>query len=352
MSDKIKSRIGKNYELEEGQFVDNTLSWFVAGPFMYVAVLVFVVATAKKVFSIMGLPRHLRWDLYPVAHDGPKGSIYQEVDHWEKERRYSLSHELAEMAEEILLLKRTFLYNRRMWNFTYPMHLGFYLVIGWLALILLGAAIQLATGLKISDASTSFWAQALNVLTVITGVTGLLTGLIGTAGILYIRLTDEDLKDFSPPVTFLNLYLLLALFGVGLTAWWTVDPSFVLAREYMAALLTFKSMNVPGIMVLESFLFACFLIYLPFSRMLHFAAKYFFYHNIMWEDEPVTKGSKLEQDIAGYLGYQMEWSASHIVPNGSWLNQAGTNPTVEVKKNEAKSADTGHVEQRGGNFPA
>lgn len=332
--------------------MDNTFSWLIAGPFMYLAVLVFVVVTAKKVFSIMGMPRHLRWDLYPVAHDGPQGSPYQELNHWEKERRVSLAHELAEMAEEIMLLKRTFLYNRKMWNFSFPMHIGMYLIIGWMALLVIGAVLQLATGMNIASTSTVFWAQALNAITVIVGVAGLAAGAFGTLGLLYIRCTDEELKDFSPPVTFLNLYLLLALFGFGLFAWYSVDSSFALARNYTASLLTLKPMAVPGIMALEIFLFGVFLIYLPFSRMLHFAAKYFFYHNIMWEDEPVTKGSQLEKDILGYLSYEMKWSASHIVPNGSWLNQAGTNPTVEVKKNETKSTDSGHSQTSGGTFSA
>ena len=332
--------------------MDNTFSWFIAGPFMYLAVLVFVVVTAKKVLSIMGMPRHLRWDLYPVAHDGPEGSPYQELDHWEKARRVSLAHELAEMAEEILLLKRTFQHNRKMWNFSYPMHAGMYLVIAWLGLVAFGAVLQMVTGIKISSVSTVFWAQMLNGLTVFTGVAGLIAGLYGTLGLLYIRLTDEELKDFSPPITFLNLYLLIALFAVGLVAWFTVDPSFALARDYTASLISFNPMAVPTVMAVEIFLFGAFLIYLPFSRMLHFAAKYFFYHNIMWEDEPVTKGSQLEKDIVGYLGYEMKWSANHIVPDGSWLKQAGTNPTVEVKKDEAKSKDAGHRQNDGGTFSA
>ena len=319
--------------------MDNTLSWLIAGPLMYLGVIVFVGATAKKVYSIMSMPRHLRWDLYPVAHDGPEGSPYQKLDHWQHEQRPSLAHEIAEMSEEILLLKRTFQYNRKMWNFSFPMHAGMYLVIGWLALIAMGAIIQLATGMKVSANSTVFWAQALNGLTVAVGVTGLVAGIIGTLGLLYMRYTDEELKDFSPPVTFLNLYLLLAMFVVGLAAWFTVDSSFAVARDYVASLLAFKPMALPALMTVEVLLFSIFLIYLPFSRMLHFVAKYFFYHNVMWDDEAVKRGSGLEKDISGYLGYEMKWSATHIVPDGSWLKQAGTNPTAEVKKNETKSPD-------------
>lgn len=313
--------------------MDNTFSWLIAGPYMYIALLICIVAIARKVYSIQQMPRHIRWDLYPVAHDGPEGSPYQKLDYWKEKQKPSLAHELAEMGEEVIFLKRTYQYNRKMWNFSFPMHFGMYMFGAWLAFMFFGALIQLFTGKVISSTSTEFWAQTLNGLTVIVGVGGLVLGVIGTLGLLYMRYTDEELRDFSPPVTFLNLYLLLALFAVGLFAWYSVDSSFATARSYLVSLMTFKPMALPPIMTVEVLLLGIFMIYLPFSRMLHPVAKYFFYHNVMWDDEPVTKGSQLEKDIAGYLGHEMNWSAPHIV-KGSWLQNAGTNPTAEVKKKE------------------
>ncbi len=303
-----------------------TLGWLIAGPFMYLAVAVFAIATLKKVLTIAAMPRHLRWDLYPIAHEGPEGSAFQKAEFWKRPRHYNLACELAEMAEEILLLKRTFLYNRKIWNFSYPMHAGFYLITGWIVLVALGAVAEVASGLKISTASTVFWAQALNAVTVVVGAGGLALGLFGCLGLLWMRYTDEDLRDFSSPVTFLNLYLLIALFGVGLAAWLAEDPSFVLARGYAASLLTLGPVALPPLMTLEALLFGIFLIYLPFSRMLHFAAKYFFYHNIMWDDEPLVSGGGLDKTIVGYLHYKAEWSAPHLKSGGSWLEQATTNP--------------------------
>jgi nitrate reductase gamma subunit len=303
-----------------------TIGWLIAGPFMYLAIAVFVAVTLKKVLTIAAMPRHLRWDLYPIAHEGPEGSAFQKAEFWKRPRSVHLAYELAEMAEEIFLLKRTFLYNRKMWNFSYPMHAGFYLIIGWLVLVKLGAVVELVSGLKISSASTVFWAQALNAVTVLVGVAGLVLGLVGCLGLLWMRCTDENLRDFSSPVTFLNLYLLIALFGVGLAAWLVEDSSFVLARGYAASLMAFKPVALPPLMTIEALLFGAFLIYLPFSRMLHFAAKYFFYHNIMWDDEPLVSGGGLDKTIGGYLHYKAEWSAPHLNSGGSWLEQATTNP--------------------------
>jgi nitrate reductase gamma subunit len=307
--------------------MSGTFSWFIAGPFMYLAFLIFIVATLKKVITVAGMPRHLRWDLYPIAHEGPAGSSFQRPEFWNQPRTVSLPHELAEMAEEILFLKRTFLYNRKMWNFSYPMHVGFYLIIGWLGLVKFGALLEIFTGLKITAASTMFWAQAVNTVTVVVGAGGLVLGLIGCLGLLWMRLTDENLRDFSSPVTFLNLYLLIALFAVGLAAWLVNDPTFVLARSYAVSLYTFQPMALPPLMTLEAFLFGAFLIYLPFSRMLHFAAKYFFYHNIMWDDEPLVVGGSLDKAIGGYLNYKMSWGAPHLKEGSTWLEQATTNPT-------------------------
>ena len=199
---------------------------------MYLVFFVFAAATAKKVFAIARLPRHLRWDLYPIAHEGPGGSAFQRAEFWRRPRPFSLAHELAEMAGEILFLKRTFRNNRRIWNFSYPMHVGFYLIVGWLGLITAGGAAELATGLKVSAASTGFAAQVLNAATVLVGAGGLVLGLFGCVGLLWLRLTDEDLREYSSPVTFFNLYLLIALFAGGLAAWLTEDPSFTLARGW------------------------------------------------------------------------------------------------------------------------
>ena len=75
------------------------------------------------------------------------------------------------------------------------------------------------------------------------------------------------------------------------------------------------------LVTIEFLFFGLFLVYLPFSRMLHFAAKYFFYHNIIWDDEAMRPGSRLEKERFGQLSYHPEWSAPHIKQGSSWLEQ-------------------------------
>ena len=73
---------------------------------------------------------------------------------------------------------------------------------------------------------------------------------------------------------------------------------------------------------------------MPFSRMLHFAAKYFFYHNIMWDDETMKPGSKLERERLKELAYRLQWAAPHIKANRSWLEQVTDKQVKEGEKDE------------------
>lgn len=315
-----------------GCALSQAVAWLISGPLLYVAVVIFIAATVRKMLFIARLPRHLRWDLYPIAHE-PHGSRYEQADYWQRLPEKSLAGELAYMLPEMLLLKKTFLYNRGLWYFSFAMHLGFYLLMGWLAALVAGALTELA-GVPVTV--VGWWPALLYYGTILLGAAGLSLGFLGTAGLLYKRVTDAGLREFSAPVTHLNLWLFLALFGAGGLAWLQADPTFHITRQYVLSLITMRPLVLANLwMLAEVLLFSLFLMYLPCSRMLHFLAKYFFYHNIMWDDESVVKGGALEQDILAYLRYQPGWAAPHITPHADWLTQAATNPTAGVKKHEA-----------------
>jgi nitrate reductase gamma subunit len=319
----------------EGGTVRTLIEWLIAGPFVYVACLGFVLTAVYKVIGFLKMPRHLRWDLYPIAHE-PQGSHHQKVDFGKLPKEKSLKGELSFMLPEMLLLVKMFKFNQPMWIYSFPMHFGLYLLMGWIGIIGVSALTEIA-GVYVTSAAHSIWPLFLYYTALALGAGGLILGLFGTAGLLIKRFTDEDLKDFSSPITYFNLILLLGIFGVGFLAWLFVDPTFNIARGYTVSLLTFNPMPLTSpLMMLEVFLVGSFLLYLPHSRMFHFAAKYFFYHNIMWDDEAVERGSKLENSILGYLNYKTEWSAKHIVPNETWLTQAVTNPADGGEKRETQ----------------
>ena len=90
----------------------------------YGAVAVFLTAVVHRAVKISRLPLHLRWELYPVAHEGRRarygGSYLEEPDWWTKPREVSLAGELKVMIPEILLLAGVWEHNRPQWLRSFP----------------------------------------------------------------------------------------------------------------------------------------------------------------------------------------------------------------------------------------
>ncbi len=294
-----------------------SVGWLIAGPFLYLAVAVFVCAAAHKISAILRMPRQLRWDLYPLPHRGADGSKYQQLDfHKHKAKSYLLS-EIWEMALEILFIKRLFKNNWRLWIGSYAMHTGIYLSVLWIVLLLVGAVVRIVAPEASSGISTGLF-----LLIPPLGGAALILGLAGSVHLLLRRYFEPDLRTMSDRVTFLNLGLMIALFGSALAAWLVADGSFRLLCSHMAGLVTFHPAAPPHpLIALELFFFGLFLMYLPFSRMLHFAAKYFFYHRIMWDDDPMMRHGKLERERFTELAFPLQWAAPHIKTDRSWLDQ-------------------------------
>jgi len=94
-----------------------------------VALGVFITGTAWRLLRYLRAPVHLRWDLYPVAHEPlPRrrygGSYLEEREWWTRTRRRDLGGEIGVMAAEILLLKGVRDHNRRLWRASAPFHWG------------------------------------------------------------------------------------------------------------------------------------------------------------------------------------------------------------------------------------
>ncbi len=315
------------------------LNYFFTGPFIYIAVAVFLSVTIYKVRGYQQMPRHLRWDLYPIPHLGSEGSKYQKVDFHNKAPVFSKADEGKYLGQEMLFIKKAFVNNRRLWVGSWPLHVGIYLGGLWLALLLVGGIME-TSGIQVSGAAAVSLGWIFKQMTIIAGAAGFSFGLVGTLILIWLRYTDEELRYMADFVTYINLYLMLLVFGTGFIAWFTVDPFFNVIRLHTGALLTFSGSSVTSMpIVFEMIAFGLFICYLPFSRMMHFAAKYFFYHNIMWDDEAMKSGSKLEQEVNTYLKYQLTWEASHISAGGSWVDQvAETKATGGGKQDEKKSS--------------
>lgn len=314
----------------------NTINWLIGGPYMYFCVLLFAGVTAWTVYGYATMPRHLRWDLHPLPHR-IGGSKYQKVDFYKLKQKTSLWNEFTYMFMEILFIRKAFIHNPKVWAGSFPMHMGLYLSGLWLFLLMVGIVAEKFFYLPGVPVNDWFWISALYIVTVLVGSLALVTGLTGACWLMFLRLTDDGLRDMSDIPAYINLSLLISMFGSGMAAWFFADPDFVLLRTQLGSLVVL-SPGVPAhwLITLELFFMGLFLAYLPFSRMSHYAAKYFFYHNIMWDDEPMKSGSALEKDVVHSLAGKLTWSAPHINQNQSWLDQIAHDEVKAAKEGAAK----------------
>lgn len=291
----------------------------------WVLLVVFIVAFVLRTIKIARLPVHLRWELAPVPHEKGRshygGSYLEAYEWWTKPREKDMARELLYMLQEILLLKSVWKNNRRLWWFSFPFHIGMYVLIAAAALLLLTGVLEV-----VGVQSAGDWRDGISLL----AGAGFAVGGIGALGLLVSRLAERRLREFTTPAALFNLILLLAIFASGAYA---AAVSRDLASQvwgFGAALATADaSVQLPGALTVHLMLALAFLAYLPFSRMMHFVAKYFTYHEVRWDDEPVTAGGRLEREASRLLEQPVTWGAPHVNANGSknWIDVA----TEEMK---------------------
>jgi len=298
----------------------------------YVLLGIFLVAFTVRTLRMASLPVHLRWELSPVPHEKGRGayggSYLEEVDWWTKPREKDLLAEVVYMAKEILFLKALWEHNRKLWWFSFPFHLGLYLLIGAAGLAALGG---IGAYFGISGPGLGILTVGLPVL---AGVSYAL-GTLGALGLLFTRLTSEEMRNSTAPVSYINLLVLLAMLGTGLWAVVTVPGFSSHVTEVAVGLLTASfPADVPPIVSVHFLCAFVFLAYLPFTQMMHFVAKYYTYHKVRWDDEPVSPGSRLDRELKKLLAQPVTWAAPHVRADGkrNWVDIA----TDSGRKEEAR----------------
>jgi nitrate reductase gamma subunit len=255
---------------------------------IYASLAVALAASIVRAVRYARLPLNLRWELYPVPHSGPGGSYFEELDWWEKAPRKNPVGEWKAMASEIFFLRAMYEHNRALWRFSYPFHLGLYMLIATAAGALIGVP-RMA------------WVGTVGCLFVILGATGLLAR----------RISDAKLRAYSAPADYFNLCFFIAAAGMLVFT----KTGGVRLGDVARALMTFDtSVAIPAPQAVAMGLAAVLIAYIPMTHMAHFIGKYFMYHSIRWDDAP----SKVaERRIAEYLTYRQTWSAPHV-GTGSW----------------------------------
>ena len=296
----------------------------------YSSIAVFVLAVVVRFVKLASLPIHLRWELYPVAHEKGRasygGSYLEESDWWTKPRQSSLAGELKIMIPEILLLAGVWEHNRKHWFRSFPFHFGLYLAAGLIGLLLLGG-IAVAAGADVS-AEGAILGRLLHHATYVIGYAALLLGLVGAAALLSRRTFDPDYAEYTTKVDYFNLAFFVAAFVVALAAHILGDGQFVALRTYFAELVTFggypASDQIAPLTSAEIVLASLLVAYIPLTHMSHFFTKWFTYHHVRWADEPNMPGGEIERRVNEVLQYPVSWSAPHIRGDGkkTWADVA------------------------------
>lgn len=307
----------------------------------YLGIAVFLIAVIVRLIMWLRMPIHVRWELYPVAHEGKKasygGSYLEESEWWKKPRHFSVLGELKVMIPEILFLVALKEHNRRMWTRSFPFHFGLYLVIGATVFMTMEAVVLLFN----PDLISGTLVRVLDSGILIFGIGGLVLGLVGAVGLLHRRLTVWELKEFSAPADYFNLALFVLIFGVSIIGCVIIWPGFFsIITVFIANLLTLDLAPIPGsgvsaaIPAVSVVMMSALLAYIPLTHMSHFIGKYFAYHSIRWNDEPNLPGGSQEKVIQEALSRPVSWAAPHIRGDGkkTWADVATHIPDQEAKK--------------------
>lgn len=285
-----------------------TILFYILG---YLAVAGFFCMAYLKIRSYMAAsPLHVRWELYPVPHEGAQkaaygGSFMEEKDWWTKPRHISHWGDIKGILTEVLFLHATFEHNLKLWVRTYPFHVGMYMLMGG-TIIVLCAVIAQIFGLNPQGGVMIFVGNVINAVVLV----GALCIVIGGIGLIERRRNDEGLRRYSTPEHYFNLGVFVAFGVLGLAAWAVAPSYFELARTFIYNLLTFNfAPQTSTLFSLHLLLGFFLLIWIPMTNMGHLIMKYFMYHDIRWGDEPTNYSEKNKQKILEALKFNVTWSA-------------------------------------------
>lgn len=301
--------------------------------YSYVVFTIFAVVLLSRAVRWASMPMHLRWELYPVAHEPNNygGSYMEELEWWTKKRKTTTAGMLKELLLEMLFIRRLFTHKRKLWYASFAFHAGIYLILAWFALLIVSSVTNLYAGLTIPSAQPV--PQMLYYVTLGAGTIGMIGTAAGGLAVAVERISDQEMRDYSAASDYFNLAFIVVAAALGFVSWILYDQTFGMARQFMTALISFGQTDMPQLSLLTQLqvvVVGLLFVYIPFTKMTHFVGKYFTYHAVLWEDTPNLRGSKIEQRVKENLGYRISWSAPHLQAGKTWTENA-TQPPEPTK---------------------
>jgi nitrate reductase gamma subunit len=298
----------------------------------YFGYIFIILMYSIKLIMYLRLPLHLRSEVYPMIpgdQTSKERSYYEDPDWWTRPRRHHLLQRVWFLLSDYFLLREYFRRDKSYWFFLYPWHIGFITIITFHIFCFFGALASLL-GIPVTYGSLSVFGNVLFALTLVTGAVSFISGLFGSIGVLIKRLTNKDLRNYASPQNYFTYLFLLAVFLSGLYSWY-FDPMFSVYRSFWKGLITLKPIDVEPATAIHILLFALLLIYLPFTRSLHYITRLFGFLLIRWDDRPNLRGSMLEKKVEEMLHLKVDWKGPHIKPDLTWKELA-SDPILQEKK--------------------
>ena len=280
---------------------------------LFVALIIFMVGNAARVVRYLRLPLPLRWELYPIPK-GPRerqsygGSYFEDSEWWNERPASDRLGEMKFVTKEVLLLGTVRDNFRALWVWSLLLHWGLYLCV---AAMVIGVVSLVANSLRGID------------LVVVTHAAGCLLGLIGSVGLLAVRLTHSRLRGYTGRLTRFNLILLGGIFATGLLSFERLAFGLYFLAMFLRGFPPAAvSLQLPLAVTLHLGLVAFFLGYFPFTHMTHAYMKFFSWHGIRWDDTPAAHDHRVAGSLTSSLKRRVTWSAPHIAPerNSSWAD--------------------------------
>jgi len=270
----------------------------------YGSILFFIIATALRVRRCMNAPIHLHWELY-------QGSSIYELTEWWGKTHSTFGPKLWSMLLDILFLREFYHRNRKLWYPLYVFHFGLYLLILWHVWLFIRSVT-----LEIEGASVFGW---------VWGTFSTLLTFTGGIAILIMRIKDEELKVYYPPIHYVKwIFLLLTLVGGVIAVDIHFHSSMPALLKYVREQVTFANFEHklhPSFGPALHIAFASvWLIYLPFSHVFQLFFRY--YHYLRWDDVPNVRGGVIENSVKKLLEQPVTWSAPHIQSGKRWREVA------------------------------
>ena len=191
---------------------------------------------------------------------------------------------------------KLFISQRGMWVPSFMFHFGIYIMLAWSFCLFIPA----------------FWPIDWVVAVMsFVGILGFAMTTIGAAILLIQRITREDLRVFTTPEEYFNLIAILVVLITGIYCWMNYDV-FTVAHQ----VLTLDAANIAPIVLVHLVLMGALMIYIPISKMGHYAGKFFCFRSVFWDNNPNMVGSATEKKMKAAAAQPVttKWSAPHCQP--------------------------------------